>query len=355
MSGSITLFIGPTKAGKTTELQRQYNRLSIKYDKICAINCSKMSCSFFKSYNLESILDEILEFDIILIDNLHLIDDSLEFLPKLADQFGKTIICAGLDTNEQRKPFKNVIDLIPKCEKVQKFSAFCTIKNDTSPAIFSKLVDKKYIPLSRQAYLNKESVGFLHVITGPMFSGKTTELLRQIEQMQSIGKSILTVNYNKDVRYDKSAKICSHNNQSIETKIAVDDLETILEPEILSIYDVIVIDEVQFMKNALAVIINLVDNHQKTVIVSGLDGDFLQNPFGDVCSLIAQADKLTRLNAICKLSKEFKNACFSKRISKETAKELIGAEDTYVAVCRQLYNLPDEQFYKLIQAQQLSK
>ena len=342
MSGSINLYIGPTKAGKTTELKRQYNRLRIKYDKICSINGRKIAQNHFNSSTLENILEEILDYDIIIIDNIHLIKDCLQIIPILADKFNKTIFCAGLDNNESRTPYLNVVNLIPKCEYVHKMTAYCAIANDTTPAIFSKEVNGEYVPVAREN-------GFLHVITGPMFSGKTTEILRQIEQLQSIGKSILTVNYSKDNRYCRNANITSHNNETIKTKIAVDDLEDIVQPSLLSIYDVIIVDEVQFIKNAYKTILQLVNDFGKTVIVSGLDGDFLQKPFGDVCSLIAQADKLTRLSAVCKLSKSLKDACFSKRLSKETATELIGADDCYMAVSREIYNLPDEQFANLIQ------
>ena len=114
--------------------------------------------------------------------------------------------------------------------------------------------------------------------------------------------------------------------------LSLADLRELLDQPNLADFDVIMIDEVQFLKNALETIKVLVEDMGKIVITSGLDGDYLQQPFGDVCHLIAFADKFTKLNAVCKLTKE--DASFSKRIIASESKEYIGADEAYVAASR---------------------
>jgi thymidine kinase len=114
--------------------------------------------------------------------------------------------------------------------------------------------------------------------------------------------------------------------------LSLSDLKEILSQPNLQDFDVIMIDEVQFLKNALKTIKVLVEEMGKIVITSGLDGDYLQQPFGDICQLIAFADKFTKLNAVCKLTKE--DASFSKRIIASESKEYIGADEAYVAASR---------------------
>lgn len=354
-SNTITLIIGPTKAGKTTELIRQLNRFQNKKEKICFVipfqsnTKIKENVNHMYSKNASNIINKsiFLESNIIIIDDLHFFEDAELVLPLIANKLNKTIIAASLDNYTDRNPFESIINLIPKCEYVKKLTSFCSVLQDTTPAIFSRESNGNYFPISRKAFLNK-NCGFLHVITGPMFSGKTTELLRICKKYQSINKSIMTINYEKDKRYSNTGCICSHNKETIDTTISLSDLTDIFKYE-LDKYEVIVIDEVQFLKNAFQSIKTLIEDMEKTVIVSGLDGDFLQNPFGDVCRLICFADKVTKLNAICRLSDNFQEASFSRRIAASTETEFIGSEDAYIAVSRQLYNMPEEQFCKKLE------
>lgn len=339
MPGSITLYIGPTKAGKTTELLRLYYCHFTKEDDIAIIlhdsisneSFTKDTMKIIRSNSIEDIVKHTLfqKSNVIIIDNLQLFSDSF-ILNILANKMDKKFICAALDNDYQRNPYDNIIDIIPKCEYVYKLSALCSQLRDTTPAIFSMKSGDKYLPISRN-FITKNN-GFLHVISGSMFSGKTTELIRICKQYQSIDKKILSVNYCNDRRYDAIGNICSHNHEVFETMLSLSDLREILVQPNLEEYDVIMIDEVQFLKNALQTIKILVEEQGKIVITSGLDGDYLQQPFGDVCNLIAFADKFTKLNAVCKLTKE--DASFSKRIIVSESKEYIGADEAYVAASR---------------------
>jgi len=343
MCGSIILFIGPTKAGKTTELIRQYNRYNTKNDNICIILHNSILNQSFLKENMHILETDLIgniienpifiESDIILIDNLQLFSDC-HILNNLANKLNKKFICTALDNDINRNPYENIIELIPKCEYVYKLSALCSQLKDTTPAIFSVKINDNYYPISRKSITKNN--GFLHVISGSMFSGKTTELIRICKQYQSIDKKILSVNYCNDKRYNKLGNICSHNQEIFQTNLSLSNLNDILLHPNLDTSDVIMIDEVQFLKNALQTIKILVEEKGKIVITSGLDGDYLQNPFGDVCKLIAFSDKFTKLNAICKITKE--DASFSKRITASTETELIGIEDYYIAASRSIYN-----------------
>jgi thymidine kinase len=339
MPGSITLYIGPTKAGKTTELLRLYYCHLTKEDDIAIVlhnsvaneSFTKESMRIIQSNTIENIVISTLfqKSNVIIIDNLQLFSDCF-ILNILANKMDKKFICAALDNDYQRVPYDNIIDIIPKCEYVYKLTALCSQLRDTTPAIFSMKSGDKYLPVSRN-FITKNK-GFLHVISGSMFSGKTTELIRICKQYQSIDKKIMSVNYCNDRRYDEIGNICSHNKEVFETMLSLSDLREILVHPNLEDYDIIMIDEVQFLKNSLQTIKVLVEDMGKIVITSGLDGDYLQQPFGEVCHLIVFADKFTKLNAVCKLTKE--DASFSKRIIASQSKEFIGADDAYVAASR---------------------
>ena len=343
MPGSITLYIGPTKAGKTTELLRLYYCHLTKEDDIAIVlhdsvtneSFTKEPMKIIQTNTIENIVTSTLfkKSNVIIIDNLQLFSDCF-ILNILANKMDKKFICAALDNDYQRVPYDNIIDIIPKCEYVYKLTALCSQLRDTTPAIFSMKSGDKYLPISRN-FITKNK-GFLHVISGSMFSGKTTELIRICKQYQSIDKKILSVNYCNDRRYNSIGNICSHNQEVFETMLSLSDLQEILIQPNLEDYDVIMIDEVQFLKNSLQTIKVLVEDMGKIVITSGLDGDYLQQPFGDVCHLIAFADKFTKLNAVCKLTKE--DASFSKRIIASQSKEFIGADDAYVAASRYSLN-----------------
>lgn len=366
-SGNITLLIGPSFAGKTTELIRQINRHHVMQKKICLIIPgekiqAKEKFKFIEKQIINVSLlvyalsnSTFLDADIIAIDDLHLFQDSLTIIPVIANKFCKKIICSGLDCDSERNMYSNVVELIPKSEYVYKLNAFCSEKCDASPAIFTKLNDGIFSAVSRKAYLGVDNTGYLHIITGPMFSGKTTELIRIAKQYQSINKKIIAINYSLDKRYDSEANIFSHDKQKFEANLALENLANLIDNPLIENSDVILIDEIQFFKNSFPVIQLLVEKMNKTVIVSGLDGDYLQNPFGDICRLIAFADKLTRLNAICKLSPDYPDASFSRRIAKSEDTQLIGADDAYIAVSRTIYNLPYLDLLELIEKEEFKE
>lgn len=180
------------------------------------------------------------------------------------------------------------------------------------------------------------SQGYLELIIGPMYAGKSTELMRIINRYKCLNKNIIIINHTFNNRYETNG-LSTHNNQKIEECIILSELKDIDE-EILNKCDVIIIEELQFFNNSCNTIINWCDNHKKIVIAAGLDGDFMRNPFGDVLKLIPHAEKVTKLSALCKKCGNGNLAHFTKRIISNNETTLVGSNDIYEALCRTHYN-----------------
>ena len=184
-------------------------------------------------------------------------------------------------------------------------------------------------------------MGSLDLIIGCMFSGKSTELIRRCERYKTIGKNVLYIGSIKDTRSEKSfgyyknfklGNLTTHQNKSIQC-IQLDDLNEIFNEDVYKEWDVFGIDEGQFFSD-LSPLIKLVNEHGKIVILSGLDGDYKQQMFGNITTLIPQCDNIIKLHALCKLCNDGTQAIFSKRMVCEQSQELIGGQDEYIAVCR---------------------
>ena len=191
---------------------------------------------------------------------------------------------------------------------------------------------KKYLYI---IYYNMTSQGYLQLIIGPMYAGKSTELIRIINRYKCLNKNIIIINHTFNNRYG-SIGLTTHNLEKIEQCIILENLKD-LDKNIFEKADVIIIEELQFFSDAYDVIINWCDEHHKTVIAAGLDGDFMRNPFGDVLKLIPHAEKITKLNALCKKCGDGTSAHFTKRITKDVQTTLVGSNDIYEAVCRKHY------------------
>lgn len=180
--------------------------------------------------------------------------------------------------------------------------------------------------------------GSIHLILGPMYSGKSTELIRIANQYKSIGKKILAINNKRDTRYGNN-KIISHDKLSINC-IMVTSLDEILSDE--KYYqefknaDIILIEELQFFDN-IDFITGAADIYNKKIVASGLDGDYLRKPFKSVIDLIPHSDNITKLKSFCKKCSDGTPGIFSKRIVDSTSTILVGGEETYISVCRKCY------------------
>ena len=181
--------------------------------------------------------------------------------------------------------------------------------------------------------------GKLELIIGNMFSGKTSELIRRVNKLKSINKKILVVNFVNDNRYSTNS-VASHDNLKINC-LKLDKLSNITD-NMIQQYDSFFIDEGQFFSDLYNSVINLVDNHHKHVVVSGLDGDSLRNPFGDMVKLIPCCDTVDKFTAYCVKCNDGTPAPFTKKKIAETGKSNknvidIGGTDKYISVCRNHY------------------
>jgi thymidine kinase len=171
--------------------------------------------------------------------------------------------------------------------------------------------------------------GEIQLIIGPMFSGKSTELLRRIDIYNISNRRCILVKYFKDTRYSESM-ISTHNKQTKDA-IPASNISEIFD--ILMDYDVIGIDEGQFFNDILEV--EKLANNGKIVIIAALDATFQRLPFNKICELIPRCEKLTKLNAVC--IDCYSPASFSKRITDEKEVEIIGGKEKYKPVCRRCY------------------
>jgi len=180
--------------------------------------------------------------------------------------------------------------------------------------------------------------GYLELFLGPMFSGKTTQLIQQYKLHTYIGKKVVVINYSGDTRYTIDSMMSSHDKIMIPC-IMLNCLGEIWENDIyhsIRNADVIIINEGQFFEDLYDVVVKMVDTYRKTVYISGLDGDFQRNKFGRILDLIPFCDKITKLQSLCALCKNGNTGIFSHRTTTEQQQIVIGS-DNYMPLCRECY------------------
>ena len=183
--------------------------------------------------------------------------------------------------------------------------------------------------------MNKDLANpYLELIIGPMFSGKTSKLIELYRQYTFCNVPILVVNHSLDKRYDNE-KLSTHDKTMIPC-LSVTNLSDIITPENIQKYSVILINEGQFFEDINETVRRLVEVHQKTVYVCGLDGDFQRKKFGGLLDLIPFADNIVKLHSLCFNCKNGTKAPFTCRLSQETEQTVIGS-DSYVPLCRKCY------------------
>lgn len=178
--------------------------------------------------------------------------------------------------------------------------------------------------------------GSLELICGPMFSGKTEELIRRLRRAQIAKQKVAIFKHAIDNRYNIEC-VTSHNGVKLNAH-AIDNGIFIAEQTEQNNYKVVGIDEVQFFSNdIITTICDLIDNGTR-VIAAGFDLDFRGVPFGPMPTLLAIADKVTKLHAICTSCGD--EAMYTQRFTNNKPAKynepliLIGAEESYTARCR---------------------
>lgn len=181
-----------------------------------------------------------------------------------------------------------------------------------------------------------EQQGWIEVICGCMYSGKSEELIRRLKRAAIAKQKVAIFKPKIDVRYVKD-HIVSHDKNKLKAHL-IDDPEEILT--IAQNSDVIGIDEAQFMGEKLPEIVDILANAGKRVIVAGLDLDYRGIPFEPMPAIISIAETVTKTHAIC--VKCGNPAHYSQRTVEETEIIAIGAQDKYEAVCRLHFRKPRE-------------
>ena len=161
-----------------------------------------------------------------------------------------------------------------------------------------------------------------------MFSGKTEELLRRVKRAKLAKQKIKIFKPKQDVRYSKK-KVTSHDNNSIKSK-PIDSPSKILD--VAEKFDVIGIDEAQFFDETIVEVCNKLADSGKRVIVAGLDMDYMGKPFGPMPNLLAVAEYVTKVHAIC--TRSGKMASYTHRIAKSDELILLGDTRKYEALSR---------------------
>ena len=168
-----------------------------------------------------------------------------------------------------------------------------------------------------------KKLGWIEVICGSMFSGKTEELIRRLKRAEFANQKIIIFKPITDIRYSQN-KVVSHDSNEIES-IPVANSKKILE--LSKDVDVVALDEAQFFDNEVVDVSNQLANTGKRVIIAGLDMDFEGNPFGPMPCLMAIAEFVTKVHAICTETGNLAN--YSHRISKNKDLVLLGEREEY--------------------------
>jgi len=175
--------------------------------------------------------------------------------------------------------------------------------------------------------------GWIEVICGSMFSGKTEELIRRIKRAKFANQRIQIFKPEKDIRYDIE-KVVSHDDNSISS-IPVKNSRSIYEH--IADVNVIGIDEAQFFDEHLPEVCQKLAVKGIRVIVAGLDMDFKGRPFGPIPHLLAVAEYITKVHAICPHCGNL--ATHSYRLSAEQETVVLGEKDKYEPRCRVCYEM----------------
>ncbi|GCA63574.1 thymidine kinase [Kipferlia bialata] len=175
--------------------------------------------------------------------------------------------------------------------------------------------------------------GRIDLICGPMFSGKSTELIRLVRRFSIAEKRCLVIKWADDQRYSVTG-VATHTGEQLEANLACKDLEG--AAQVVGMYDVVAIDEGQFFPG-LADFCERTANMGKHVIVAALSGKWSREPFPEVAKLMSMCEDVTMLKAVCKRCKN-RDAAFSARLTESNSDVEIGGTESYVAVCRKCFH-----------------
>ena len=179
-----------------------------------------------------------------------------------------------------------------------------------------------------EQHLSSEKRGWIEVVCGSMFSGKTEELIRRLKRAQIANMKVEVYKPVTDTRYDKT-KVVSHDANTIASTPVDKAIDILMLAENA---DVIGIDEAQFFDEEVISVCETLVSQGKRVIVAGLDMDYLGKPFGPMPQLLSIADFITKLHAICVQCGHLANVSY--RTSAEEGTVVLGEKNNYEPRCR---------------------
>jgi len=181
-------------------------------------------------------------------------------------------------------------------------------------------------------YQHQQKKGWIEVICGSMFSGKTEELIRRVTRAKIANQKVELFKPNVDVRYDET-QVVSHNENAVQATPVASSLNILL---MVNEATVVAIDEAQFFDEELIYVSEKLAEQGKRVIIAGLDMDYLGKPFGCMPKLMAVAEYVTKVHAICMVCGDLANHSYRK--TNHDSLIMLGETDTYEARCRQCFN-----------------
>jgi thymidine kinase len=205
--------------------------------------------------------------------------------------------------------------------------------------------------MNKTQMTSSNSSGYLELIIGPMFSGKTSRLVEVYNQCKFCNISVAVINHSIDERYDeellsthdkikipciKTEKLFDVWADNISLEENVVKIPRIQDKFKLAACSVVLINEGQFFPDLLE-FVNILLKEKKKVYVCGLDGDFERKKFGYVLDLIPLCDQVRKLASLCSICKNGTPGIFSMRLTNEKEQTLVGSEN-YIPVCRKCYN-----------------
>ena len=179
---------------------------------------------------------------------------------------------------------------------------------------------------------NAKQAGWIEIVCGSMFSGKTEELIRRLKRAKFANQKVEIFKPAIDIRYSNE-EVVSHDAHAIlSTPVETSDSILLLTGDV----DVVGIDEVQFFDDNIVNVCQQLANRGVRVICAGLDMDYLGKPFGPMPALMAVAEYVTKVHAICVKCGNL--AQHSHRLSKSDKLVELGEKDTYEPICRHCFN-----------------
>ena len=179
--------------------------------------------------------------------------------------------------------------------------------------------------------------GKLDIYIGCMFSGKSTELQRHARRLDVINAPYTIINHSFDKRYGENVQ-STHNKETLNC-VSLNNLYDVYnQSELCEKYrnsEYVFIEEAQFFDDLFDFVVKSVNEDGKNVLIYGLDGDFMQKPFGDILRLIPYADNVHKLKSFCKMCNNGEEGLFTIRINNESTDQvLVGNQNIYTTVCR---------------------